>query len=203
LADRTGRWPLPLRDDLIRAFPPLKARYMTYARYARATVDSVFPPDTRSGALVRTANTLASMLVRNDGNGGFTLAPLPPEAQLAPVYGILADDLDGDGTTDLLLAGNFDGFKPEIGRAAASYGLVLRGDPSRCRAREIRDTLCVPFTPVRAAESGFFVPGQARDIRRVRTRGGALYMVARNDDRALLFRRTPRERQTIAQATAR
>jgi hypothetical protein len=41
---------------------------------------------------------------------------------------------------------------------------------------------------VRAAASGFHVPGQTRDIRRVRTRGGDLYVVARNDDRALLFR---------------
>ena len=200
LADRTGRWPLPLRDDMIRAFPPLKARYLTYTRYARATVDSLFPPDERSGAIVRTANTLATTLVRNDGSGRFTLVPLPPEAQLAPVYGILADDVDGDGRTDLLLGGNFDGFKPEIGRAAASYGLVLRGDPSRCRAQ---DTLCVPFTPVRAAESGFFVPGQVRDIRRVRARGGALYVVARNDDRALLFRRTPRQALPITATTAR
>jgi hypothetical protein len=203
LADRAGRWPLPLRDDMVRAFPPLKARYMSYTTYARATIDSIFPPDKRSGAIVRTANTLTSTLVRNDGNGKFTLLPLPPEAQLAPVYGILADDVDGDGKTDLLLGGNFDGFKPEIGRAAASYGLVLRGDPSRCRAEDTQDTLCVPFTPVPAAESGFFVPGQARDIRRVRTRGGALYLVARNDDRALLFRRTPRERRPTTVATTR
>ena len=31
---------------------------------------------------------------------------------------------DGDGHTDLLLAGNFDGFKPEIGRMASSYGVA-------------------------------------------------------------------------------
>ena len=33
----------------------------------------------------------------------------PTEAQLAPVYGMLAGDFDGNGTLDLLLAGNFDG----------------------------------------------------------------------------------------------
>jgi hypothetical protein len=198
MADRTGRRPLPLRDDLIRAFPPLKARYSTYTRYARATLDSIFPPDDRSGAIVLTANTLATTLVRNDGNGAFTLVPLPAEAQRTPVYGILADDVDGDGTTDLLLGGNFDGFRPEIGRAAAGYGLLLRGDPSRCRTR---DGLCAPFTPLRASESGFLVPGQTRDIRRVRTSGGTLYLVARNDARALLFRRTPvGRRPSIANA---
>jgi enediyne biosynthesis protein E4 len=180
---------LPLRDDLIRAIPPLKARFLNYRDYAGKTFDQVFPAADLEGATVRTAYTFASALVRNDGRGRFTLVPLPDEAQRAPVYGIAAGDVDGDGKTDLLLAGNFDGLKPEIGRAAASYGLLLAGDPSRCGAR---DTLCSPFRPVPTARSGFFVPGATRDVQRVRTRAGAAWLVARNDGRALLFRRAPR-----------
>jgi hypothetical protein len=102
------------------------------------------------------------------------------------VYGILAADLDGDGHRDLLLAGNFDGVKPEIGRMSASYGLFLRGDGRG------------GFTPVEAAASGFSVPGRARDIQRLRTRQGDLYVVTRNDDRPLVFRATPRRRATVA-----
>src|SRR2546430_4561198 len=98
------------------------------------------------------SHTFATALVRNNGDGSFTLSPLPLEAQLAPVYGILAQDVDGDGKPDLLLAGNFDGVQPEIGRMSASYGLVLRGDGRR------------RFTPLPAAQSGVMVPGQARDI---------------------------------------
>ena len=48
--------------------------------------------------------TFATSLVRNNGDGSFTLIPLPVEAQLAPVYGILASDIDGDGHTDLCIA---------------------------------------------------------------------------------------------------
>ncbi|HVE78107.1 MAG TPA: VCBS repeat-containing protein, partial [Gemmatimonadaceae bacterium] len=181
------RWPVQLRDDLIRAVPPLKARFRSHESFAQATADSVLPAGPageRPGAIVRTAYTFATALVRNDGNGRFTLVPLPREAQVAPVYALLADDVDGDGKTDLLLGGNFDGFKPEIGRASASHGLVLRGDSARCG----QDRPCTPFTPVRAAESGFFVPGQTRDIRRLRTRDGVAYVVARHGDRPLLFR---------------
>ena len=191
------RWPLALRDDLIRALPPLKARYLAYEDYARATVDDVFPPAELAGAVTRTAHTFATVLARNNGDGSFTLVPLPREAQLAPVLALLAADVDGDGTRDLLLGGNFDGFKPDIGRAGASAGLVLRGDPARC-ARA--GGPCAPFTPVRAPESGFVVPGQTRDIRRVRTRAGDLYVVARNNDRALLFR--PRVRGAPATIAA-
>ena len=124
------------------------------------------------------ARTFATTLVRNDGGGKFTLVPLPDEAQVAPVYGILPADVDRDGHTDLLIAGNFDGFKPEIGRMAASFGLLLRGDGRG------------GFTPVRAPQSGFVVPGQTRDIARVRTAAGDAYLVARNNDRPLLFRPT-------------
>jgi hypothetical protein len=170
--------PLPLRDDLLRTLPMLAPRFPTYSSYAGKTVDQIFTKDELAGAIVRTARTFATTLVRNDGGGKFTLIPLPDEAQLAPVYGVLATDVDRDGHTDLLIAGNFDGFKPEIGRMAASYGLLFRGDG--------RGT----FTPVRAPESGFFVPGQSRDIARIRTAAGDAYIVARNNDRPLVFRAT-------------
>ncbi len=171
-------YPITMRDDLIRALPYLKARYLNYKNYARQTVTDIFSPADLQGAVFKQAHTFATALARNNGDGSFTLEPLPPEAQRAPVYGILARDLDGDGKLDLLLAGNFDGVKPEIGRLNASDGLALLGDGTG------------HFTPVPRARSGFFVPGQARDIAEVRTRQGDLLVVARNNDRPLLFRST-------------
>jgi len=183
------RYPLVLRDDLIKSLPSLKARYLNYVDYARATMDDIFPASVRTGAVERVAHTFASVLVRNEGNGRFTLVPLPDEAQLAPVYAILARDLDGDGALDLLLAGNFDGFKPEIGRASEGRGLVLRGDGKG------------NFTPVSRATSGVVIPGQARDVQRLRTRAGDRLVVARNNDTPLVFRPAPR--QVAAGAGAR
>jgi hypothetical protein len=172
--------PLALRDDLLQALPFLKTRFLTYEAYARATTADLFSPGAvGGGAVQKQAYTFATSLARNNGDGSFTLVPLPRAAQLAPVYGLLAADFDGDGHLDLLLAGNFDGVKPEIGRMSASYGLFLRGD-----ARG-------GFTPVEAAQSGFLVPGQARDIQRIRTRHGELYVVTRNNDRPLFFRAAP------------
>jgi hypothetical protein len=169
-------YPLAMRDELIAALPYLKARYPRYADYAGQTVSDIFSPAELASATFKQAHTFATALARNNGDGSFTLVPLPRAAQLAPVYAILARDLDGDGKTDLLVAGNFDGVQPEIGRMSAGYGLVLRGDGRG------------QFTPLRAAESGFRVPGQARDIQRVRTRRGDLYVVTRNNDRPLIFR---------------
>jgi hypothetical protein len=171
-------YPLVLRDELTRVLPSLAARYPNYASYARQTVADIFGKAGIADATYKAAETFATALVRNDGNGAFTLVPLPREAQLAPVYGLLGRDVDGDGNTDLLLAGNFDEMRPELGAMRASYGLALRGDGRGA------------FVPLSAVESGFFVPGAAREIQRIRTRGGALYIVTRNNDRPLLFRET-------------
>ena len=172
-------YPFALRDDLIKAIPPLKARFLNYKDYASRTIAEVFPNADLSDATVKQAYTFATTLVRNDGNGTFTLVPLPREVQIAPVYGIVADDVDADGRTDLLLAGNFDGMKSDIGRLGAGYGLLLRGEGSG------------KFSPVPATTSGVRIPGEVRDIQRVRTRSGTLYAIARNDDRPVFYRQRP------------
>jgi hypothetical protein len=184
--ERGRRYPLALRDDLLHALPMLASRLPTYASYAGKTVEEIFTPAELKDAVVRQTYTFATTLVRNEGGGRFALVPLPDEAQLAPVYGILPTDVDGDGHTDLLLAGNFDGFRPEIGRMAASYGLLLRGDGTGA------------FTPSRAPESGFFVPGESRDIARLRTAAGETFVVARNNDAPLFFRAARPRKQVAA-----
>ncbi len=174
--NRAKSYPLVLRDELIKAMPPLKVRFLSYTEYAKAGVNDIFPASDLTDAVVKKAELFASVLMKNNGNGSFTLVPLPDDAQLAPVYGISAGDVDGDGVSDLLIAGNFDGVKPDIARLSASYGLVLRG------------TRGGGFAAVPRMASGFFVPGQTRELLRVRSRAGDLVVAARNNDRPLVFR---------------
>ena len=170
------RYPIVLRDDLIRAIPSLKARYRNYQDYATQTVTDVFAPADLASAITDTANTFESALARNNGDGTFTLIPLPREAQLSPISALLTGDFDGDGKLDILSAGNFDGFKPELARMAAGYGLLLRSDGKGT------------FTPAGAAGTGAVIPGQVRDIRRIRTRTGEMIMVIRNNDTPIFLR---------------
>jgi enediyne biosynthesis protein E4 len=174
--DGGASYPIVLRDELVASLPYLKARYPSHKAYAGQRVTDVFSAAELAGAVRKEAYTFATALARGNADGSYTLVPLPPEAQLAPVYALLADDVDGDGKSDLLLAGNFEGVEPKIGALMASDGLVLRGDGRGGLA------------PVRGARSGFRVPGAARDLARLRTRRGALYVVARNGDRPLAFR---------------
>lgn len=180
-------YPVSMRDELINANPRLRERFPTYADYAKASTRKVFSAGELTAATVKTVHTFATSLVRNDGNGSFTVIPLPSEAQRAPVYGILAGDFDGDGHVDLLFGGNFDGMPPELGgRMAASRGLFLRGDGRGA------------FTPLPSVASGFVVPGQTRDIQRLRTADGELILVARNNDRPMAFRATTSQPRVAA-----
>lgn len=174
------QYPLVLRDDLIKAVPPFKARFLNYKDYALQTMDDVVPAAERQGAIVKPLHMLESAVLRRAADGTYSLTALPREAQLSPIYGVAARDVNGDGTMDLLLAGNFDGVKPEIGRMAGNDGLVLLGNGTG------------GFTVRRAAASGFRVPGQTRDLRRVRTARGERLLVARNNAAPLLFMVTPR-----------
>ena len=167
--------PLALRDELTNALPYLKPRYPKYSDYAGQTVEQIFGSGLND-ALVQEAETFATTLALSNRDGSYTLVPLAREAQIAPVYGILAGDFDHDGKLDLLLAGNFSGVQPEIGSMMASYGLMLRGNGRG------------GFTPLHGDQSGFVVPGESRDIQRLRTRRGDLYILARNNDRPLIFR---------------
>ncbi len=58
----------------------------------------------------------------------FTIKPLPLEAQVAPVYGMISEDVDGDGNLDLLMVGNDYGMDPYSGRHDAFMGLYMKGD---------------------------------------------------------------------------
>jgi hypothetical protein len=120
-------------------------------------------------------DTFDSAVLRRGPGGRWRLDPLPQEAQLAPVYAILPLDADGDGHLDLLLGGNLDGFRTDVGRLAASRGLLLRNDG--------RGTLA----PVAADAGGVRLPGQLRDAALVRTARGPRVVVARNNAHALLL----------------
>jgi hypothetical protein len=119
------------------------------------------------------ARQFASGVALQGADGRFTFRPLPAAAQLAPVYAAVADDFDGDGRADLLLAGNQFGVPPVLGRHDASDGVLLRG---RGAGR---------FAAVDRAAGGVAVEGQVRHLVALR---GAGVAAARNGDRPVVLR---------------
>lgn len=170
-------YPLGRREELLRAIPQLAERFPTYASFGAARLEDLLPPAELRRAQVREAYVFASALARNRGDGTFALYPLPVEAQFAPIYAAATGDFDGDGHTDVIVAGNFFGVPPARGRYDASYGLLLRGDGTGA------------LTPVDLEISGLVIQGEVRGVEVVRhATDGALIAVARNDGVLQLWR---------------
>ena len=169
LPDRDGRrkeFPAEGRDDLLRQMTSLRKKFPDYKSYATATMDQVLGPEDRKGALILQANDFQSCLLRNEGNGRFTRIPLPVQAQLSVINGMVAEDFDGDGKLDVVLSGNDYGTEVSVGRYDALNGLYLRGDGKG------------NFTPLSILESGLFLPGNEKALVMLRGAGGKCLLAA-------------------------
>jgi hypothetical protein len=170
-------YPFAGRDELLRVIPELSSRYTTYADFGASQIEDIFPRSELRQAQVREAHRFASSVALNNGDGSFDLHPLPTEAQFAPIYAVLPGDFDGDGHTDLVVAGNFFGVTPVRGRYDASYGLLLRGDGAGGLASVDLET------------SNLVIVGQVRDLKWLRYADGSrLIVVARNDETVQVLR---------------
>jgi hypothetical protein len=99
------------------------------------------------------------------------------EAQISPVFGIVADDLDADGKLDIWLGGNFYALKPQVGRLNASKGVFLKGNGGKS------------FRYISPRESGIHVEGEVRDAGVLDIKGSKHLFVARNNAKVLVFKK--------------
>ncbi|WP_439697989.1 VCBS repeat-containing protein [Mucilaginibacter sp. AW1-7] len=120
-------YPFVSRDELNEQIYPMRRKFNSYKMYADATINEIFSADNMAKAVKLSVNNMQTMLYLNI-NGKFTAAPLPTEAQFAPVSEILTGDFDHDGHTDILLLGNHSDNRLKIGSIDANYGCLLKGD---------------------------------------------------------------------------
>ncbi|HQU76701.1 MAG: VCBS repeat-containing protein [Chitinophagales bacterium] len=145
-------YPLVSRDDLLDQVNGLKKRFVRYAQYANATVQDIFPNEDWSSVWRLEATNLSTCLFINDGDGQFHTDSLPYEAQMFPVRCATFADVNGDGKTDLILAGNRFNVRPDVGRMDAGQGLLLLQTPGGWSAAE-------------NTESGLYLPEEMTDMK--------------------------------------
>ncbi len=159
------------------AIPSLRRQFPTFQRFALATLTDIYSPQRLESALRRDVNTIESAVLRNEGQGRFRLEPLSPLAQLAPVFGMIATELNGDSWIDGVLAQNDFSPQPETGRMAGGQGVVLQG-----KAPGLPE-------PIWPGRSGFSVAGDAKALvySDVDRNGSPDLWVAQNDGPLKLF----------------
>ena len=159
-----------MRPDLVGQLPFFKKKFLKYEDYAGKPFNEVFTDDLLKDAETHQINYLASAVFINNGKGKFICKPLPYAAQLSSVNTILCDDIDHDGKKEIILGGNFYGFKPEVGRLDASYGQVYKYDKSG-------------FTYFPPLKSGLKLNGQISSSLLIKNKKGEkYYLFGINDD---------------------
>lgn len=167
----------PTRDEMIRQISAMRARFPSYAAYAKTTFEESFLPGEIKRAFIVQSECFESSYFENKGNGRFVRKMLPVEAQFAPVYGMLAGDFNEDGNLDILLGGNAYGGEPSTGRYDAMTGLLLLGDGKG------------NFSSVMSAVSGFKADGDVKSVVSIPSSGGGnIILVGNNSGYMQAFR---------------
>ena len=168
-------YPLFGRAKLGPSIYPAALRFPSYAGFATASVAQLLGAGPLQHALHYQTDTFASVYLQNNGDGTFTAVPLPNLAQISPIRGIIAHDVDGDGNLDLIVAGNLYDTEPNTTPADAGNGLWLKGDGRG------------HFTPVPPVASGFLAPRDVTALALIQTPAGKAVLVANSGDSLQAF----------------
>lgn len=164
-----------LKQDLVGQIPMLKKKFLRYADYAGKQFDKVFTDEMIKGAEIHEINTLQSGVFINDlKKKNFSFKAFPYQAQLSSVNTIICDDINADGVKEIILAGNFFGFKPEIGRLDANYGQIFQYQNNN-------------FKYIAPNQSGLKLNGQIMSSLKISTQKSSIYIFGRNNDSLLSY----------------
>ncbi|MEO5889115.1 MAG: VCBS repeat-containing protein [Ferruginibacter sp.] len=172
-------FPMHTKDDMSGQLLSIRKRYPTYQSFGRAAMDDLWNKKDLENAVMLRATDMKTSYIENLGNGDFKIKAMPAEAQWAPVYGMLAKDIDEDGNLDLIMTGNDYGMEPFSGRHDAFNGLCLKGNGKG------------DFSSLSLAQSGFFVKGDAKGLASIHSaKNEDLLLATQNQDSLLVFSRS-------------
>ena len=141
--------------------------------FAKASLKDIFSSSKLEKADVFTADYFSNAVLMNQGNLNFTVQALPWEAQLSSYRDAVVVNANDDSLPDILLVGNYYDNNTQMGRYDADFGTILlnHGNGS--------------FT----AESinGLTIKGQVRHIGKIGIAKKEAYILARNNDSAMII----------------
>lgn len=165
-------FPLRGRSCSSQQMPSISVKFENYESFAVADVNEVYGKEELEKAEIHyQAKTFASSYIENLGNGKFKRTALPNDAQFSSVNQIISDDIDGDGYTDLVIAGNLYASEIETTRNDSGIGLYLKGDGKG------------NFTAVDSNESGLYISGDVKDISLLNLQNRKVIVAAKSDDK--------------------
>jgi hypothetical protein len=163
------QYPFYTRDEMTKQLPYLKKKYLSYQKFAEATLADIFSKEELASCDVLTAKTFSHLYVENLGHNKFRVKALPRATQFSTLNAIISGDYNGDGKLDALVAGNFYPVNVQLGRYDASYGSLLIGDNHG------------DFKAMAPYQSGISISGETRALRKIKVGANELFLAIRNN----------------------
>lgn len=168
--------PFATRDDLIKQVPAIKRKHESYVSYAKISQ----PKDILSAEIEQAAK---KMKVTNLSSGYISLMngepmlqEFPLEVQFSPVRDFLS--FHHDGEYYLLVAGNFYGFRNDLGRADAQALSLLKWEQQQWVTQ-----------PISMPANTYW--GEYRKLDLITIQGKPTILAVRNNERPLFFQLKP------------
>lgn len=168
-------YPYYTRDEMVKQLPYLKKKYLSYTKFAEATLNDMFDKATLDNAKRFEAYEFRSSYIENKGNWKFQIKPLPAAVQFSTVNSSMVDDFNHDGNLDIIVAGNFYPLNIQMGRYDASFGSLLLGDGKGS------------FKVVANKDSGISIKGEVRKIERIKVGAKEYYLAFRNNETVMVL----------------
>ncbi len=167
-------YPFVSMEDLTGQLPYLRKKFNYFKDYADAQVGDILTPEQLKRADRKQVKTLESVWFENI-NGHFQKHSLPIEAQFAPIEAITMLDVDHDGKTDLILAGNRTNARVKLGNLSGNHGQLFLGDGKG-------GFQFVPYN-----QSGFQIRGDVQAIANITVKGKQALLFGLNNSKAELW----------------
>jgi hypothetical protein len=174
-------YPVRGLPQISAVLPSIGRRFPTFERYAGATLDDIFTTERLSAAHRYAATELRSGVLLSQPDGTYRFEPLPRLAQIAPIYGLVVGDFDGDGFADVYAIQNSSAPIAETGPFDGGLSVLLKGNGRG------------QLLPVPPASNGLLVPhaGKAVAVVDLDQDGWPDFFVTRNNDSTLVFHNRP------------
>ncbi|MEP6725211.1 MAG: VCBS repeat-containing protein [Bacteroidota bacterium] len=166
--------PFASKAELEKQIPVLKKRFLYAEDFAKASLENLFTREKLQQAEVSTANYFANAVLINKGNLNFDIQALPWQAQLSTYRDAVVVNANNDSLPDIFLAGNFYENNIEMGRYDADFGTLLLN----------KGNGVFSVQPL----NGLQVKGQVRHIGKINVGGSEAFILARNNDSALVIK---------------
>ncbi len=165
--------PFASKAEMERQLPVLRKRFNYAKEFAEADLQDIVGSDKLSDAQHYTADYFDNCILLNKGNMQFELSALPWEAQLTSFRNAVAVNANGDSYPDIFLVGNYYENNIDMGRYDADYGsLLINNGRGGFDYHQL---------------NGVAIPGQSRRVQQLMIGNKAVYIVARNNDSAMVI----------------